>query len=91
MATKKRTAKKASSKKELHSFKVAPNPKPFMRFKVTDQTIYWVLIGAFILALGAWVVYLQVKINEIYDQVDTNSYEIDMLPTTVKHHDRKAN
>ena len=95
MATKKRTAKKASSKRaskrELRSFKVARSNRPFMSFQVTDQTVYWAVIGVLVIALGVWVTYLQVKINEIYDQVDANSYEIDMLPTTVKHHNKKAN
>ena len=84
MATKKRPAKKASSKrttkKRLRSFRVAPNDRPFMSFQVTDQTVYWAIIGVLVLALGIWVVYLQVRINEIYDLVDTNTYQLELLP-----------
>lgn len=90
MATKKRPAKKTpakrASKKELRSFKVGQTKQPFMSFRITDQTVYWAVIGILVIALGVWVTYLQVKINEIYDQVDANTYEIDLLPPTVKHH-----
>ncbi|AHB42636.1 hypothetical protein RAAC3_TM7C00001G0796 [Candidatus Saccharibacteria bacterium RAAC3_TM7_1] len=89
MATKKRTAKNASSKKavrpKFRTFKVAPTPRPFMAFRVTDQTVYWAIIGLIVLALGMWVIYLQVKINEVYDQVDSNTYQLELLPEDTKH------
>lgn len=71
MATKKKqTAKKAT---HYRSFVRAEGPKPFVSFRFTQQTIYWVIIGMLILALGAWAMYLTVKVQNVYDLVEENS------------------
>jgi len=66
------TKKKQPTKKAEHyrSFVKADGPKPFMAFRFTQQTVYWVVIGALILALGTWAMYLTVKVQGIYDKVD---------------------
>ena len=95
MATKKRPAKKAAAKKaprkqSLRSFKVASAQTPFLTFRITQQTLYWGIISVLVLALGMWVIYLQIKINEIYDIVDANTYQLNLVPDTVKE-PKKAN
>jgi hypothetical protein len=72
------THKKATKSVDYISFKVTPNKRPFITFELTRQTVYWGLIGAAILFLGTYVVYLQIKVSEIYDQVDSNSSHIEL-------------
>lgn len=64
MATKKKSASKTTP---LRSFKRSPNNTPFYTFQFTQQSVYWVVITFLILAIGAWVLYLTVKIERVYD------------------------
>lgn len=86
MATTKK--KKQPAKKETHykSFVRADGPKPFVNFKITQQTAYWIILGLLILALGTWAMYLTVKVQSIYDKVESsnkaNSY---VMPMTNRH------
>jgi hypothetical protein len=67
------TKKKQASKKATHyrSFVRAEGPKPFVTFRFTQQTVYWVIIGMLVLALGAWAMYLTIRVQNIYDTVDS--------------------
>jgi len=83
MATKKAAPKKTAAKRThsktksttVRSFHVAPRDRPFWTFLFTTQSFYWVLIGAAVLAVGIYVASLQIRINSLYDQVDTNSVQ----------------
>lgn len=77
---KKPTAKSQSKKNvELQSFRPSRNPQPFMTFRITRQTVYWLVFGIVVLALGAWVVHLNYKVQAIYDQIDANNLIIETL------------
>lgn len=71
MATKKRSTKRKVSAKqsaeEMQSFKVAKQPRPFMVFKFTRQTIYWLLILAVIVLMQAWILKLQFDISGLIE------------------------
>lgn len=65
--------KKSSSKKvnsSMRSFRVSRPDKPFVTFKITHQTVYWIAICLFVLALGVWVTFLNVRVQGIYDKID---------------------
>ncbi len=51
------------------SFKVGKAPN-FFSFRVTEQTIYWAIVGFMVLALGVWVVTINEKVQYLYDQID---------------------
>jgi hypothetical protein len=70
MATTKK--KKQSVKKAPHyqSFVRADGPKPFMAFRFTHQTAYWIIISLLVLALGTWAMYLTIKVQDIYDRLN---------------------
>lgn len=71
-AKKKSTAKK-STKKAIpaqRSFVRSKETRPFFTFRLTHQTVYWLIIGLLVLALGAWVVSLNVRLENLYDQVE---------------------
>jgi hypothetical protein len=61
---------------------------PFLTFEFTIQSVYWLILSVIVLALGAWVMYLNIKIQSIYDQVEinTNLSETYILPTIEKSH-----
>lgn len=74
-ATKKPAAKRMSTKKAakqpvMRSFKPVPDTEPFFTFRITHQTVYWFILSMLVLALGIWVTYLNIKVQQIYDQVD---------------------
>ena len=80
-AVAKKPTTKSQSKKnvELQSFRPSRSPQPFMTFRVTRQTVYWLVFGVVVLALGAWVVHLNYKVQAIYDQIDANNLIIETL------------
>ena len=65
--------KKTVKKPAMRSFVRAKNTEPFFVFKATHQTIYWLILCCLVLALGIWVLTLNMKIQRIYDQIDQNS------------------
>jgi len=76
-ATPKRTSRKpkASKAEGMRSFRPYPEELPFFHMHLTRQTVYWLAISLLVLSIGAWVVYLSVTTQNIYDQVEmlTNS------------------
>lgn len=73
--------KRAPRKKQaaMSSFHRAENTESFMSFKVTVQTVYWLLIGLLVILLAMWVLKLQNDINNIYDQIDESNRQSEML------------
>jgi len=76
-APRKTTAKKAATNKTqavaANPFRPTKEQTPFLSFTFTTQSLYWLILSALVLALGAWVMYLNVKIQDIYDQVEINT------------------
>jgi hypothetical protein len=71
-ATRKATAK-ATKVAPVRSFRRYDDTTPFMTFKFTQQSLYWLILSVIVLALGAWVMYLNVQIQNLYDQVEINT------------------
>lgn len=89
-ATKKTVAKKPATKKSpvkqakqaaLRSFRPAQSAEPFFTFKITRQTIYWLIISVIVIGLAAWVMQLNARVQAIYDQIDQNSLTLQELTT----------
>ena len=71
---KKAPAKKAPSRKAanpkvvaMKSFKVAPEPVPFRTFKITKQTVYWVLIVSIIIFSQLWILKMQFEVASLVE------------------------
>ena len=64
--------KKQSTKKALveRSFVRTPDVHPFISFRITQQTAYWLVLGVLFLGLGLWVIYLTVQVHSLYDTID---------------------
>ena len=68
----KRVAKK---KNEVKSFAVSRPTEPFFTFRITHQTLYWLVLSLFVLALGLWVININDKVQRIYDEIDRTNAE----------------
>lgn len=63
--TGKRSTKKANA--ALRSFHLAQDQSPFTTFKITRQTVYWVILVAFIVFAQLWIIKLQVDVANLIE------------------------
>lgn len=81
----KTTAKTAATKKAststLRSFRPSPLTEPFFTFRITRQTIYWLILSVIVIGLAVWVVQINARVQAIYDQVDQNDAALQDLST----------
>lgn len=63
----KKTTTKKSATNEMRSFHVAKDQTPFTTFRVTRQTVYWVILVAFIIFAQLWIISLQVEVASLLD------------------------
>ena len=67
-----------NSSGKYKSFKLSKGPG-FFSTKITEQTIYWAILGFLVLALGVWVVTINDKVQYLYDQIDAQNAEDSMI------------
>jgi len=76
-AAKKQPAKKSTVKTaEMRSFRVAKDAQSFKNFQITRQTVYWIILIAFIIFAQLWILKLQIEVASIIDaqQAQLQSY-----------------
>ena len=66
-STRKRSVLKRASNSELRSFRIVKEDVPFTSFRITRQTIYWVILVAFIIFAQLWIIKLQVDVAALLD------------------------
>ena len=67
-AAKKAVNKKTSVKKvQMRSFRISPEERAFTDFRITRQTIYWIILIGFIIFAQLWILKLQVEVASILD------------------------
>lgn len=73
--------KKTQAKRSLLRTHVGLRPEEtdFMTFRITKQTLYWVVLGAIVILFTWWLTQLQADIQDLYDQIDANSAESAIL------------
>jgi hypothetical protein len=81
MATKKKVTKKSP---EHRTLKKGEETEPFFTFRFTQQTVYWLILCALVLALGVWVMYLTIKVQNIYDDIDAANMHSSMTEPLYK-------
>lgn len=73
----KTTAKKAPAKATkqdstgYRSFKVSTPTQSFTTFKITRQTVYWVILIAFIIFVQLWILKLQIEVTSLLETQQT--------------------
>ncbi len=45
----------------------------FFTFRITHQTLYWLVLAVIVLLLGVWVTSISIKVQDIYDQIDATN------------------
>jgi len=70
-APKAKTTTRASKAKApaVQSFRISPSQQPFFTFKITKQTVYWILLLLVIVALQLWIIKLQLDIAVLSDSL----------------------
>lgn len=79
----KKTTRKSSAPTSVHmeTLKMSKETTPFLTIAITRQTLYWLIISAMVLALGLWVINIQIKVNELYDSIEISTREAFTIPT----------
>ena len=70
----KASPKKTSSKKTdlgYRSFKVSAPVESFTTFKITRQTVYWIILVAFIIFVQLWILKLQIEVTSLLEMQQT--------------------
>lgn len=67
---------------EVRSFRRARAADPFFTFRITHQTLYWLVLAVLVLSLGIWVTDISNKVQKIYDQIDSTNHQIDLMDST---------
>lgn len=80
-ATKKSVATKSTKNASMQSFKVSTPETSFFTFKLTQQTLYWLILSVIVLILGVWVLRLESEVQGIYDSIEANNALIDDINT----------
>jgi hypothetical protein len=78
------TARKAAVKRTPKSSKrsllrthigLQPEETEFMTFRITKQTLYWLVLGVVVIMFTLWLTRLQSDIQDLYDQIDATTVE----------------
>lgn len=75
-AAKKKTVKKSTSAGLRSHIALRREETDFMTFRVTRQTLYWLVLGAVVILFTMWLMRLQSDIQSLYDQIDANTAQM---------------
>lgn len=56
-----------------------PEETDFFTFRITRQTLYWLVLGAVVILFTVWILQLQQDIQALYDQIDAATIEANSL------------
>ena len=65
----KKVAAKVKKQPPMKSFKVYRNHEPFTTFRVSRQTVYWLILLLFIVITQLWILKLQLDIASLTDSI----------------------
>lgn len=66
-ASAKRSTTRAKKMVNMRSFRIAKENQEFTGFRITRQTIYWIILVAFIIFAQLWILKLQVEVASLID------------------------
>lgn len=83
-AKKKSTVKVVKAKKSTKSAGISSQvglraeEQSFMTFRLTRQTLYWLVLGVIVILFTMWIMKLQADVQSIYDQIDLNTQTMNL-------------
>lgn len=81
-----KTTKKTAPKRRAFAISLVPDNQPFFTFRLTTQSIYWLIFSLAILGLGLWVLNLNLQILKLYDQIDRDNAAASITTPAVRKH-----
>jgi hypothetical protein len=79
-AARKAPVKKSSKRSLLRThIGLQPEETEFMTFRITRQTLYWLVLGVVVIMFTLWLTRLQSDIQDLYDQIDATTAEMTTL------------
>lgn len=75
---------KSARAAEMQSFKVARDDRPFVSARPNVQTLYWAILAFAVLALGLWVLNMNLQLQELYNQKDRDDLSSSSVQSTEK-------
>ena len=87
--TKRAPAKKSAAKRQSAAIALTPESGDFMTFRLTRQTVYWLVLGTVVVLFSIWILRLQSEVQSIYDKIEAT--QADAESTYVKPTDTKKN
>jgi hypothetical protein len=69
MASTKKSSKKIKKASKMQSFHLSKEANRFLSFKLTEQTIYWIILLVLILGLSLWVLNIQLRTTDILNSI----------------------
>lgn len=63
-------------KADRQSFRIVKEDVPFTSFRITRQTVYWVILVAFIVFAQLWIINLQVQVASLLDAQQTQLQQL---------------
>jgi hypothetical protein len=70
MATKKHKKLVRVSHKKPKSFKITKEKVPFVTYQITEQTILWIVLLVYIMALSIWILNIQMDTLRIIEKIN---------------------
>ena len=69
--------KKKAAKRSMLGAHIGLQPEEteFMTFRVTRQTLYWMVLGLVVILFTLWLTRLQADIQDLYNQIDATTVE----------------
>ena len=67
-APKKTTRASKAKEVEFQSFKLAKTTPKFTEFKITRQTVYWIVLLSFIIFAQLWILKIQIEVATLLEQ-----------------------
>jgi hypothetical protein len=71
-----KTSAKTLTAAKVRSFLISPNDPGFRTFKITRQTVYWVVIVSFIIFMQLWILSLQLETSNYIEQQIVSSEDL---------------
>lgn len=82
-AAKKKAPVKKQAVVKRPAIELVPENQPFFEFRITPQTLYWLVLGTVSIIFAVWIVTLDARIQKLYDEIDMTTSMIDQ-PMPVK-------
>lgn len=72
------TSKSAKVQKTdaIRSFRIHQDTRPFTSFRITRQTIYWIILVCFIIFVQLWILKLQIEVATLLDAQATQLQQL---------------